>query len=368
MNFKYIIILISFCGFASCEKFVDIQPKGQLIPSTLSDFRMLMDRVQFINFTGSIGELAADNMYYNDIEFQQLSNTFEKNTYTWNKEIYTPNDQATDWNVPYERIYTANVVLEGLETLTDARDSEKNALKGEALFLRGIALYEVVSLYAKSYDPATADTDLGVPIRTSSDVFEVSQRPVLAATYKQILDDIKMAETLLPPSQEFKTRASKVAAQALLARIYLSMGNYEDALDNALAVLQAQPNLINYNNIDPFNWPKFSENNAEMVYFATVPNFAYSFDFSVPIDEALYLMYDDNDLRKTLFFDVYTPPGATLPTIGFSGNYSGSWNRFTGIATDEIYLIAAECLARDHEFAESLKHLNKLLENRYVQG
>src|SRR5687767_4212079 len=146
-----IIFLLSLV-FTACEKFVDIEPKGQLIPSTLKDFRMLLDQVQKMNFTGSIGELASDNMYYNDLDFQGLSNTFEKNVYTWNKDIYLPSDQATDWNVPYERIYTTNVILEGVESINTGNEVEKNTIKGEALFHRGLALYEVASLYAGAYN------------------------------------------------------------------------------------------------------------------------------------------------------------------------------------------------------------------------
>src|SRR5690606_15363860 len=116
-----------------------------------------------------------------------------KNAYTWKKDIYIASDQATDWNVPYDRIYNANVILEGLEKIDNARELKKNTIKGEALFLRAIALYEVVSLYAGSYDPATATTQLGVPIRTSSDVFEVSSRPTLQKTYDQILADLTEA-------------------------------------------------------------------------------------------------------------------------------------------------------------------------------
>lgn len=366
-NIKSLIIFFSMLTLTACEKFVDIEPKGQLIPSALTDFRMLLDEVQKMNFTGSIGELSSDNMYYNDIDFQNLSNTFEKNTYTWNKSIYLPSDQATDWNTPYERIYTTNVILEGLEKTNEGSMVERNTVKGEALFHRSIALYEVVTLYAGIYNESTANDEKGVPIRTSSDVFAVSERPTLKETYEQVLNDCEEAANFLPARAEIKTRASKSAAYALLARVYMDMELYDKALENALNVLEIQDDLLDYNDIDVFASPRFPELNAEVIMHFTLPNFAYSFDWTVPINQDLYDLYDDNDLRKTLFFDVYDP-GSGVESAFFSGSYGGWWPRFTGLANDEIYLVAAECYARQKDYTQALSYLNQLLEKRYVNG
>src|SRR5690606_14780458 len=225
---KLLTGLIAISLLTACEKYVDIEPKGQLIPSSTDDFRMLLDAVQFMNFTGSLGELAADDIYFNDLNFESsLSSPFEQNTYRWNSTIYMPTDQAVDWNLPYERIYRTNIILEGLNNANTGTAAVRSALEGEALFHRANAHYEVVALYAKSYNPATASTELGIPLRLASDVFVVSGRPTLEETYAQILDDLGRAVELLPARASVATRASKEAAYALLARIYLDMGQYE---------------------------------------------------------------------------------------------------------------------------------------------
>src|SRR5690606_30324268 len=141
--------------------------------------------------------------------------------------------------------------------------------------------------YAKSYDAATAQSDLGVPIRLSSDVMEVSTRPTLQETYDQILADLNEAATLLPAQAEVQTRASQWAVYALLARIYLDMEQYDLSLQNALKALDIQDDLMDYNTLDPMAYPIFAELNKETIFFQTIPFSGYSF-FQLPVPEELY--------------------------------------------------------------------------------
>src|SRR5215210_6696883 len=80
------------------------------------------------------------------------------------------------------------------------------------------------------------------------------------------------------------------------------------------------------------------------------------------VDTNLYKSYSENDLRKTLFFK---PSGNDHY---FTGSYSAAFQLFAGIATDEIYLIRAECKARINENTAALDDLNSLLIKRYVTG
>ncbi|MBN8786906.1 MAG: RagB/SusD family nutrient uptake outer membrane protein, partial [Terrimonas sp.] len=46
----------------------------------------------------------------------------------------------------------------------------------------------------------------------------------------------------------------------------------------------------------------------------------------------------------------------------------GTVEGFTGLATDEVYLINAECLVRKKQIDLALEQLNKLMENRFIAG
>jgi hypothetical protein len=70
-----------------------------------------------------------------------------------------------------------------------------------------------------------------------------------------------------------------------------------------------------------------------------------------------------NDLRKTIFFK-----SNGNGSYAFKGNYTGIDGIFSGIATDELYLMKAECLARQGKAGESLNVLNALLITRYKNG
>jgi hypothetical protein len=77
----------------------------------------------------------------------------------------------------------------------------------------------------------------------------------------------------------------------------------------------------------------------------------------------LFAQYDNNDLRRSLFFKNGGPGNVT-----FIGSYDGSRAPFGGIATDEIYLIATECYARMNNINNAMATLNSLLTKRWVSG
>jgi hypothetical protein len=74
-------------------------------------------------------------------------------------------------------------------------------------------------------------------------------------------------------------------------------------------------------------------------------------------------MYDINDLRKTTYYtNIFSG------RYNLKGSYSGSIIPFTGLATDELYLIRAESNAKAGNIAQAMDDLNKLLDKRYKTG
>jgi hypothetical protein len=362
MKQTIVLIIIASLLF-SCKKYLDVEPKGKLIPTTSEDFRKLLDNTSAMNMSGGLTEFATDNLTITDGLYNQLFLVSEKNTYIWQKDIYDITEQGIDWNVPSKHLYNANLVLEGLDKDKTGTLALKNQLKGEALFFRALAVYNMVIMYAGSYDAATANTVLGVPYRMASDVFVVSKRPSLQETYDQLLADLTTALSLLAPKSDPLTRPSKEAAYTLLAKVYLEMGQYAPAAEQAVKALAISNVLLDYQLINPATNPRFALFNQEYIFF-TFSYYDFAFLYYSTINKDLYNLYENGDARKSLFFNV-SGSGATQ-SISFAGSYAPAPYNFSGLARDEVYLIAAEGYARTNQPTLALQYLNGLLSKRYT--
>jgi len=209
------------------------------------------------------------------------------------------------------------------------------------------------------YDPSTSRTDPGICLRLSPDFNIGTNRATVQQCYDQILEDLQTALDLLPSTSSYKTQPSKWAANALFARIYLAMRNYSKAFSYADACLLQNGVLTDYNTL---NLSSFNISNTlldEDIFHTSLVGYYLLGRTRAIIDSTLYNSYNQNDLRKTLFF---------FPTNGsfrFRGSYDYNNNKFSGLATDEIYLIRAECNARAGNVVAAMNDLNTLLIKRW---
>ncbi|MGY0036287.1 RagB/SusD family nutrient uptake outer membrane protein [Pedobacter sp. NJ-S-72] len=170
-------------------------------------------------------------------------------------------------------------------------------------------------------------------------------------------------------NEEVKTRPDKKASLALLARVFLSMEDYSNAGKYADSCLALQSKLIDYNTISQVGTARpfpsaFPVGNLEILFFSGIISYTFpTFDSNIIIDPFLYKTYNNNDLRKLLFFR----ERSGNERMTFRGTYAGNNNNvlFAGLATDEMYLISAECMARQNRIEEAMATLNKLLLTRW---
>jgi hypothetical protein len=173
------------------------------------------------------------------------------------------------------------------------------------------------------------------------------------------------AKDLLPAevSTAYRNRPNKPAAFAQLARVYLSMRLYDKAGAYADSSLRLYDTLINYNTRDPQR--PFDRYNTETMYQSKFveTNVLKTGPVGI-VDSTLYNSYATNDLRRLLFFTVNQLTGKP----GFKSSYNGTITGFTGLATDEMYLVRAECRARTGNVSGAMKDLDSLLQNRFKTG
>lgn len=368
----FLAICLIAASVEGCGKkeFLDKKPATNVfIPSTLSDFYALLDNESVMIESPVLGEVSADNYYISDSYWQSLKPK-ERNAYMWAPDIYERQGKVEDWNMPYRQVFYANVVLDGLQHLAMTGENEQDykMVKGMAHFLRAFAFYNLASIFAPAYDAATATHDPGIPLRLNPGVEETSTRATVAQTYDQIIADLQAAAGLLPDDivRANLNRPTKPAAYAMLARVFLSMRRYDQAGLNADHCLQLYSELINYDTVKRNALVPFIARNRETL----LQNRLYSESdlfrgFNPPeciVDSNLYASYEANDLRKDIFY--FT--GSGKPTA--KGSYTGLVFSFSGLATDEVYLIRAECLAREQKTEEAMTYLNTLLEHRWRAG
>ncbi len=362
-----LIIVLSSVLLLSCRDFLEVKPdKALVVPETLTDMKNLLDNTSIMSEFPSLGVIAAEDYYLQPAGINSLGNIIEKNTYLWEKDLYEGTTSCPDWEVSYKQIFYANVVLEGLSKI-NPKPSERiqwENLSGSAYFFRAWAFYNLVQFFSEPYDAKTASMSLGVPLKLEADVNKKHDRGTLEEAYTQIVKDLTQALDLLPEKSEYPFRPDKIAANAFLARVFHTMGNYEEALKYANICLSLKDDLIDYNTLNPGATRPFPRailgQNKEVIFYSRLINYLFFFSGVLFPDSSLTDLYQENDLRKSLFLH---------PSTGrFIGSYTGDSRLFSGLAVDEILLIRAECFARLNQVQDAINDLNRLLLNRYKKG
>ena len=292
-------------------------------------------------------------------------------------------DDSSTWVDLYQRIAILNTCLDELGRLdvtTEAEIEDKNRVLGECHFLRAQFYLILANLYGKPYNPETASTDLGVPLKTSSGVEHDKdketqfERTPLNEIYAQIVNDLRESITLLAGnSKGVLYRASEEAAAVLLSRVYLYMQEWENAknviepylTENKLMLSSIVP-------LESFVWntPFLTKENSEIIFsqgslYSEMTFTANSPDFCV--SRELYNLYDDKDVRKTCF-----TINTRTDSIALSFKYRTDFHQsrvsdiFT-IRAAEAYLNMAEaCAMMGGQDALANQYLNTLRRNRII--
>ncbi|WP_198171477.1 RagB/SusD family nutrient uptake outer membrane protein [Mucilaginibacter aquatilis] len=355
--------VLACLALSSCKKYLEAKPDQSIAtPSTPEDLEGILNNYNFVNARyPSAGEIAADNYYLKTGDYNALLE-YQRNFYTWQK--YGKN-LGTDYMAPYNAIEYANVILDALPKISIREESRKRQIEGSALYIRAAYHYALAQLFCGVYRPARADKDLGIAVRLTADIADKPVRTTIANTYIAIIADLQKAIPELPPLADTKFHVSRCAAYGLLARVYLSMSDFPNAGKYADAALAIYSTLIDLNKVNANANVPFPQFHDEVIYDARVAAPAALQQARAKVDTLLYASYAANDLRKAVYYK-----NNTDGSKAFKGTYSGQANGalFTGIATDELYLISAEAKARASDISGALQRLNTLLSKRWKTG
>lgn len=366
MRQTYLYLLFFVTILTGCKKdFLDIKPKGKVIPSTYKDYRLLLNSTSGLASSYGADELATDNVeFYEDLGLSYMGNSTYK-LHTWQNNVYMRTDNDSQWNNLYKQIYLSNVVLDGMKTVKDGSERDRNQLIGEAMVHRAYAYLSLVNLYAVQYDPATAATDLAVPLILDPTTDQKLVRASVKVVYDQLFIDLNKAVTLLSASSTSAYEPSLPAAYALLARASLQIEKYADALKFSSKSLEIRAVLADYNDYTEDPSSDFPENryNPETLLMKTVSN-SYSW-FSMSDDLQNVFKNSENDLRFQILFSTTQEP--FVGYVYYMGEFLGFDTRTVGPTVAEMYLIRAECEARANNAGAAMNDVNQLRKKRVLK-
>lgn len=265
-NAKYFMAAIVILFLSSCsDDFLDKQP---------------LDTINTENYPKTAGELVTIvNGAYQPLQWPKLYNLR-----MWTSDIMAGNSivgagGGTDgietqnmsnftvqpdnagvldlWRGPWPGILMTNIVLKTAPTL-NIDENIKNRSMGEAYFLRA-HYYFILARYFGDVPLTTT------PLNSDDNLFP-SRSPV-SEVYDLIISDLTNASQLLPPKsvygQQDLGRASKGAAYSLLAKVHLTLGNYQEAVD-MITQVEGLGYSLNLNYYDNFNIQ--NENSQESIF------------------------------------------------------------------------------------------------------
>ncbi|NVJ48324.1 MAG: RagB/SusD family nutrient uptake outer membrane protein [Cytophagia bacterium] len=216
----------------------------------------------------------------------------------------------------YSMIANANNIINSIDDV-EGNEDEKANIKGQALFYRAFAHFNMVQVYGSRYVPGQNNSQLGIVINLDdlSNLGEAKARSTVEEVYAQIDADLQAAlQSLTSSSVTFsdKSQINENIVNGLLARVALTKGEWADAITYAQAArngfdLTNMTDVANgFNDDGTSGWIWSSHVIPDHgTYFASF--FAYmSYNYSSShirndpkcINADLYDMIPDSDVRK----------------------------------------------------------------------
>ncbi|HUV00770.1 MAG TPA: RagB/SusD family nutrient uptake outer membrane protein [Bacteroidales bacterium] len=259
---KWLLIVPVFLALFACNEKLDLKPQQSIDAGTaLTSAENIKTAL-----VGAYLEARSANLFGSQFnEFSELYaatsdlsfiGTYAQPREFVRKEVTVTNSYVENtWISAYSLINICNNLLDANTLEILEAGEERDLVEGEAKFLRGWVMFEMVRFFGLPYQPAGANTQLGVPIvltptKDVEDAINVPRNSVQEC-YNQAIADLIAARDLLP--EDNGVFASTYAASAVLARLYLQQGDYINAATEANNVIESGLFELTALPLQPFN-------------------------------------------------------------------------------------------------------------------
>jgi len=379
---KLIIVAASGLMLAAvaCDKKLELKPKGSLETSqSLSSIKGINAAVvgmyanmRSVSYYGRAlyvyGDLSSNDVYLAKNNSNRYLSTYQKNYAAVDADI------TGMWTAMYSTIARANNIINAVDNVS-ATQAEKDLAKGQALFVRGLAYFDLVRVFAKPYNQG-GGSQLGVPIVLTSDINATPSRSTVAEVYARIIEDLNTAKTLLASTTSaMKTTASKYAAAALLSRVYLYKGDYAKVIEEANFVTAGNFSLVTAAQLPTFySTVGTSEEIFTLKFEATesqgsdnIGNIYLKPGYGdIRVSPDLVSSFDQaNDLRYINFISPFSSSPSEYQNNKYKGQ-DGTQGLYSPkiLRLSEVILNRAEAYAKSNQDGPALADLNMVREAR----
>ncbi|GAB3167500.1 RagB/SusD family nutrient uptake outer membrane protein [Telluribacter humicola] len=271
---KKIIILAGLIGLSvtSCntDKFLTVVPETLLSSATFftkeADFQQAVNaayvplRAMYNEAAWALEEMHSDNTYYaRNVLFGAVENTENVADFAVpSANGVTANTIVLNiFRLNYQIIARTNQVLSVIDNVEFGAESKSN-LKGQALFLRGFAYFELVRLFGKvpmHLQPVPNREEAAAPLATTEEL------------YAQVEKDLSEAAKLLPPkSKQEAGRVTSGAAKTALANLYMIQKKWAEAEKLLMEIVNSGEYALMPDYNDAFSTTGGNKNNKESIF------------------------------------------------------------------------------------------------------
>lgn len=397
-----LILAVSLVFTTSCDDFLDITPDGQVKRDELLNTKDGIEEAIY----GVYAQLRSNSLYGQELSYSYLEIMAQTLDCYGNDAItalsnydyeYSTVEYVFEsvWTEMYKNISNVNSILNS-PLIENATEYPYTVYRGEALGLRAFMHFDLMRIYAEQIT-VNPEAD-GIPYATEFSL-NTPDFEKLAKNYEHIIADLKEAEELLAGEDQYANTAvfmqdrqihfNLYAVQATLARVYLTMGDKENAYIYAKKVIDNSGRTLN-NKIDLVGDVAGVLSKKETifgVYFAGFYNNVstklqqtssyYSLDPREDIMDIYNEEADGLDYRVNAYFtsvelggserirlskltDIYELQGiaSSRPTDLILG--------INMIRIPEMYYICAECLL-DSDYDKALEYFDAVLVSRGLE-
>ncbi|MBC31964.1 MAG: RagB/SusD family nutrient uptake outer membrane protein [Muricauda sp.] len=355
MKTVYKLVLVSLLVMTACENDLDQAPPNIASADSLEDFEGVLNAAYYYQLgavtpMAVMGDFRADNAVMDEEPYPEFDR-FGPDLTVMEDQFFRPFYAAL-----YKSILSANNVIE---------NSSNETHVGEAKFLRALSYFKLVQVFG----------DVTVNLAATPDVTDPSilaRQPAAEVYNNVIIPDLQDAIASLDNSKISSGRASRIASQALLGRVYVYRNNFSSAEPLLATVVNGAASAglgLQANYADIFSVD--NELNSEII-FAEPRSVSISDEYGftefwswyggldtkslMPLDPDLITAYDNSpgDLRRSVNIDEALMASPKYPQSG------GDDHDWIEIRLADVILLYAESLNENGNTPAAIVELNKI--------